>query len=82
MNRLQHTLDNLLHLLEIHWKQRACTYWIKENDKNTRSFHSKATMGFDRNTIKALQDNNGRWVTKDQDLRHILTQYFKDSFSL
>ena len=41
--RLERQIDDLLVDEEIYWRQRSRAVWLREGDKNTKFFHSKAT---------------------------------------
>lgn len=55
---LQTELGMILKQVEIYWKQRARVIWIKEDDENTKFFHSVANGRRNRNFISwVLRDN-------------------------
>ena len=53
----------LLEKEEILWKQRSRQQWLREGDRNTRYFHSKATDRMKRNLIRGLENEQGVWIS-------------------
>lgn len=41
------------------WAQRSLVLWLKDGDKNTRFFHSKASQWRRNNYINGLFDDSG-----------------------
>lgn len=54
--------------------------WLREEDKNTIFFHSKASNRKKRNVISKLKEENGNWQLKEEDIGRILTDYCRDLF--
>ncbi|KAK3218544.1 hypothetical protein Dsin_012514 [Dipteronia sinensis] len=64
-----------------YWKQRARVEWLKQDDKNTRFFHSKASSRKAINRISGLQDENGNWKENKHELKEIIGNYFQKLFT-
>ncbi|XP_060964110.1 uncharacterized protein LOC133033413 [Cannabis sativa] len=77
---LQSQLDSLLYKNEILWKQRSKSHWLQAGDKNTKYFHSKATVRRKTNFIRKLKCNDGRVVTSFDDISREVSSYFGDLF--
>ncbi|KAL5736834.1 hypothetical protein ACOSQ2_031622 [Xanthoceras sorbifolium] len=60
LRKLGDKIDGLLLKDEIFWRQRSRALWLKEGDKNTKNFHSKASQRKKRNQILGLVDDDGR----------------------
>ena len=58
---LKMEVNELLEKKEVYWKQRARIAWLKEGDRNTKFFHSKATQRQKKNMVKGLIDKEGHW---------------------
>lgn len=63
---------------ELHWKQRAKIFWLKDGDLNTRFFHALAK---ERNRIKSLSDDHGNIHSTPDELCQVVFDYFENLFS-
>lgn len=63
---------------ELWWAQRAKSHWLQAGDKNSRYFHKKATQ---RNTIKSIQDVDGRCWSDINHINSIFIDYFTNIFA-
>lgn len=73
-------LEDLLEKDELAWKQRSRIQWIRERDRNTKYFHSKASTQRRKNFISGIEDNCGIWVENVQGIEHTFVDYFQDIF--
>lgn len=78
---LMSQLDSLLSREEAFWKQRSKVSWLKEGDRNTRFFHQRASNRKQRNYVKGLRDNTGRWREDEQGLQSVVLDYFTHLFT-
>ncbi|XP_020412490.1 uncharacterized protein LOC18793550 [Prunus persica] len=78
---LMSQLDSLLSREEAFWKQRSKVSWLKEGDRNTRFFHQRASNRKQRNYVKGLRDNTGRWREDEQGLQYVVLDYFTHLFT-
>ncbi|PPR81378.1 hypothetical protein GOBAR_AA39339 [Gossypium barbadense] len=62
-------LDFLYAREESYWAQRSRSKWLREGNRNTRYFHSKAIGRLKKNFIEKLKDMDGNWVTSSKDIR-------------
>ena len=63
------------------WAQRSKVQWLRDGDKNTRFFHSKATQRRRRNYIKGLYDENGIWCTHPTRVTDTVVQFYQKLFT-
>ncbi|KAL6188703.1 hypothetical protein ACLB2K_040094 [Fragaria x ananassa] len=73
-------LQELLSAEETIWIQRSKSLWLKARDRNTAFFHRRASNRKQRNTIKGLNNSNGVWVTKPNEIVEIVTSYYNSLF--
>lgn len=74
-------LDEVLAREETMWFQRSRALWLKEGDKNTKFFHSKASHRRSRNCIRRLEVDNGRVIQNKEEIAKELTSFFKNLFT-
>ena len=63
------------------WRQRSRFTYIKEGDRNTRFFHSRATMRKQRNCIKNIRNQANEWCTGQEQIADTFVEYYKDLFT-
>ena len=64
LKKLEAEINTLLDKEAKMWSLRARVNQLKDEDKNTRFFHSKASQRRRRNYIKRLFDLLGQWTTQ------------------
>lgn len=74
-------LNSWLDKEEVMWKQRSQNRYLKEGDRNTSFFHTKASNRKQWNWIQGLEDDNGVWQEGLDDIEHVATQYFSSLFT-
>lgn len=70
-------LNELLYREEMLWLQRSRINWLKEGDRNTRFFHSRAVWREKKNKITKLRDANGVVHSSTKVMENMATQYFE-----
>lgn len=78
---IKNQIDNILLDEEIFWKQISRTDWLKEGDKNTRFFHSKALARRKKNRICGLEDEKGIWVEEAEKVEQVIGEHFTKMFT-
>ncbi|KAK3211646.1 hypothetical protein Dsin_016352 [Dipteronia sinensis] len=80
VQNLEKELNEVLNEEERYWSQRAKVEWLRNGDRNTRFFHSKASVRKARNKIKGLVVEGGNWKVAAIDLERITCHYFDNLF--
>lgn len=81
VRRIENQIDNILLDDENFWKQRSRADWLKEGDKNTKFFHSKASTRKEKNRIRGLEDENGSWIKDMEVVEKMFGEHFKKIFT-
>ena len=62
------------------WRQLSKVAWLRDGDRNTRFFHSKASQHRQRNYITKLHDANGGWWSQDQ-VNATIVDFYQNLFT-
>ena len=81
MKTLQEEINLLLDKEATMWRQRAKILWLKDGDKNTKFFHSKASQRRRRNYIIRLLDAGGNWCINQQQINETIVNFYTDLFT-
>jgi hypothetical protein len=73
-------MNELLYREEMMWLQRSRIDWLREGDRNTKFFHSKAVWRARKNKIKKLRDDSGAWQENSKIMGRMATDFFKNLF--
>ena len=76
MKKLEKEINVILDKKAQMWGQRAKVQWLKDGDRNTMFFHSKASQRRRKNYIKGLYDNNGQWCTNPSRVEGIVLEFY------
>lgn len=79
-DELEKEIEELLMVEEIWWKQRSRIIWLREGDRNTKIFHSRASQRKKKNTLDLLEDENGQAQKEWKEMEQIVLPYFKEIF--
>ena len=63
------------------WRQRFKILWMKDGDRNTRFFHSKASQRHYHNYITKLYDSTGRWCKRQAHVDDIILSFYRELFT-
>jgi hypothetical protein len=67
-------------LRETKWHQRSKLRWATVGDKNTKFFHTAATLRWRKNLITTLQRENDTWTEEESQIKGLLVEYFKEIY--
>ncbi|XP_073014526.1 uncharacterized protein [Primulina eburnea] len=78
---LESEIEKLATQEEMYWRQRSRISWLKDGDRNTKYFYSKASLRRNQNTIAGLVSSQGDWCTETQSISAIVLDYFESLFT-
>ncbi|KAH9685373.1 reverse transcriptase domain-containing protein [Citrus sinensis] len=81
IRKLEDQISNMLVDEEVYWKQRSRADWLKEGDKNTKFFHSKASARRRKNKIWGVEDDQGNWVDDPEGIEGEFCGFFQQLFT-
>lgn len=64
---------------EVYWAQNSRVQWLKDGDKNTKFFHTYASLRRNRNNISSLEVD-GRKLSNPDEIRGEAVDYFSNLF--
>ena len=74
-------MNEMLYREEMLWLQRSRVNWLKEGDRNTRFFHSRAVWRAKKNKITKLRDAEGTVQKSTTVLEDMATEYFEKVYT-
>jgi hypothetical protein len=78
---LKREVQALLVKEEKMWKQRSHTSWLKDGDRNTKYFHSRASHRRRRNTLSAVRLDTGELSSDPELIRTQFMNYYTELFT-
>lgn len=78
---LSDQLDEWFAREELLWKQRSRATWLRDGDKNTVFFKTKATQRRKKKFIEHLETDDGNIIMEPQSILNEFFQYFTSLFS-
>lgn len=82
MRLLEKEVNMLLDKEAKMWAQWSKVLWLKDGDRNTRLFHSKASQRRRRIYITKLHDASGRLCTRPSQINDIITNFYQELFTM
>ncbi|KAL4278534.1 hypothetical protein GQ457_03G023770 [Hibiscus cannabinus] len=73
---LRSELEVVMTQEESFWRQKACSRWVLQGDRNTKFFHTSVMTRRRVNRISALQKDDGSWCTEDAELKEIALKFY------
>uniref|UniRef100_A0A1J3D4G4 Uncharacterized protein n=1 Tax=Noccaea caerulescens TaxID=107243 RepID=A0A1J3D4G4_NOCCA len=80
--KLLREFDVILEQEEILWFEKSREKWIALGDRNTKYYHTTTVVRRRRNRIETLKDDDGRWITKPEELEKIAIEYYRRLYSM
>ncbi|XP_024043217.1 uncharacterized protein LOC112099919 [Citrus clementina] len=74
-------IENLLMDEETYWRQRSRVEWLKEGDRNTKFFYSKALAPMKKNMIWGVLNQQNVWVEDEEEVERQFCNYFTNLFT-
>jgi hypothetical protein len=65
---------------EVMWRQRSRVQWLAEGDKNTRSFHLRASQRRKKNRICRLKWPDGEFTDSDHEMAALTRELYADLY--
>ena len=81
MRALESEINLLLDMEAQMWRQRSRILWMKDGDRNTKFFHSKASQQRRRNYITKLYDSTSRWCTRESQVNDTILGFYRELFT-
>lgn len=79
-NKLSEEYSITLRQGELYWLQKARSKWLSLGDRNTSYFHASTVIRRKRNSVGALQGEDGQWMFDQMSLRAISVQHYISLF--
>ena len=81
MRTMEREINELMDKEAKMWAQRGHVSWLKDGDRNTNFFHTKASQRRRRYYINGLYDNNNRWFTHKQGIIDTVVDFYQSLFT-
>lgn len=65
-----------------YWHIRSNLDWSLYGDRNSKFFHNYVKHKRRRNSVNAIKDGNGNWITDSDQIANLFVQHFKTVFNL
>lgn len=80
--KVEQELRDLRHQQETAAWQRCRPFVLRNGDKNTAYFHTKASIRKRRNRLKSLEDSNGVKQRSQKGMKSVVLHYFSSLFTM
>lgn len=80
-SRSQKSLKGISKVKWDYLKQRSKSKWDAFGDNSTSFFFKSVTIRSSRNEIRAIKNQEGKWMDSQEDLKDVFYNYFKELFT-
>ncbi|OVA08152.1 Reverse transcriptase zinc-binding domain [Macleaya cordata] len=81
INELSDKFNEYTNHAATYWEQRAKSHWIRDHDRNTKYFHTRATNRRRKNHISSIKRADGTWTTSFEEISSCLINHFQYLFT-
>ena len=74
---LKEDWNRLLEQEEARFKQQAKCFWLKNGNRNTKSFHAQINGRRKMDRITKLKESSGTWIEDEQEIKNHVLHYFQ-----
>ena len=76
-----HDYNQVLIQEELLWYKKSRAKWLCYGNRNTSYFHGTTTIRRRKNTYDILQNEDGVWISDQQELEELVMGFFKNLFT-
>jgi hypothetical protein len=81
IRKLQGEIEYIMEQEDVRWKQRGKQNWYKNGDRNTSFFHAWASHRRKINTIKKIEDEQGREWVEPKEISAAFINFYQQLFT-
>ncbi|OMO67876.1 reverse transcriptase [Corchorus capsularis] len=81
LKQCERDLNLLYKQEETLWWQRSRSLWLRDGDKNTKYFHSTATLRKRRSCINSITDDAGQVFSDEDNITRVILDYYQSIFT-
>lgn len=81
VREIEQQLHEIYEREDVMYMQRSRIDWLKANDQNTQYFQNRASHRMRKNTVMALLREDGTWCTTNEEMRHMVANFYEKLFT-
>lgn len=74
-------LNRMLDMEEAMWHKRTHIAWLKQGNRNTSFFHTKASSRYQHNILLVIINKHGVWQEDVKDIGNVFLEYYESLFT-